>query len=141
MSLSLRLLSPADAHYLERVAPETFDNEIDPVLVAEFLNDRRHHIVVAIDGDIVVGFVSALHYLHPDKPAELWINEVAVAPTHQRAGIGTAMLRRMLEHGKELGCTQAWVLTDPDNLAANLVYQRCGGMAAAGVTVMYEFQP
>jgi hypothetical protein len=30
-----------------------------------------------VDGGVVVGFVSAVHYVHPDKPvAEMWINEV-----------------------------------------------------------------
>jgi ribosomal protein S18 acetylase RimI-like enzyme len=122
----VRLLGPADAHYLERVAPGTFDERIDHSFLAEFLDDSRHHIVVAIDGDTVVGFVSALHYVNPDKPRELWINEVGVAPTHHRRGIGAAMLEGMLAHGKELGCVQAWVLTDAANDAANRLYQRCG---------------
>jgi aminoglycoside 6'-N-acetyltransferase I len=138
-SLVVKLLGPADAHYLKRVAPETFDHQIDPSLLAEFLQDSRHHIVVAIDGDTVVGFVSALHYVNPDKPRELWINEVGVAPAHHRRGIGAAMLERMLAHGKALGCTQAWVLTDASNLAANALYQRCGGLADSGTTIGYYF--
>jgi aminoglycoside 6'-N-acetyltransferase I len=138
-SILVRLLGPADAHYLERVAPETFDREIDPSLLTEFLGDSRHHIVVAIDGDTVVGFVSALHYVNPDKPRELWINEVGVAPTHHRRGIGAAMLERMLAHGKELSCTQAWVLTDASNLAAKALYKRCGGAADSGITVGYYY--
>ena len=33
--------------------------------------------------DLVIGFVSEFHYLHPDKSVpELWIDGLAVAPTH-----------------------------------------------------------
>jgi ribosomal protein S18 acetylase RimI-like enzyme len=136
----VRLLGPADAHYLARVASGVFDKEIDQSLLAEFLEDSRHHLVVAMEGDTVVGFVSALHYVHPDKPRELWINEVGVAPTHRGAGIGAAMLERMLAYGKELKCTQAWVLTDPANHRASRLYQRCGGVADPGASLIYYFR-
>jgi len=64
-----------------------FDGPIDPVLTRKFLNDPRHHIVVAIHDEVVVGFASAVHYVHPDKAPQLWINEVAVAPPHRRRGL------------------------------------------------------
>lgn len=78
MPIVVRLLGRADAHYFERVAAGTFDKTIDQSLLTEFLQDDRHHIVVAIDDETVVGFASALHYVNPDKPRELWINEIAV---------------------------------------------------------------
>jgi Acetyltransferase (GNAT) family len=54
----------------------------------EFLADARHHLIMALNSGTVVGFVSAVHYLHPDKaPPEFWINKVGVAPTHQGQGI------------------------------------------------------
>jgi aminoglycoside 6'-N-acetyltransferase I len=61
--------------------------------VAEFLRDERHHLAVAIEDETVVGFASGVHYVHPDKPAELWINEVGVAPSHHRRGIGKPLLQ------------------------------------------------
>ena len=73
MSPTIRLLGPENASLLDRVAPEVFDNPIDPRQTAEFLADRRHHLAVALDGDLVVGMASAVHYVHPDKPPELWI--------------------------------------------------------------------
>jgi hypothetical protein len=53
------------------VAAEVFDNPIDADLTAEFLGDARHHLAVAIDDGLVVGFASAIHYVHPDKPPQL----------------------------------------------------------------------
>ncbi len=87
----------------------------------------------------MVGFVSAVHYVHPDKAPELWIDEVGVAPPHQRGGVGRRLLDRMLAHGAALGCVQAWVLTSPGNTAARRLYAAAGGRAAAELSVMYEF--
>ena len=131
MTALVRLLGPGDDAVLAHVADEVFDNPVDPALAHQFLNDPRHHIVVAIDDGLVVGFASAVHYLHPDKPAELWINEVAVAPSHHRQGLGKAIMRTLLDHGKALGCREAWVLTDSLNDAAMALYVSAGGRAGA----------
>ena len=79
MTLVVRLLEDGDQGLLGRVAPEVFDHAVDPLLADAFLRDPRHHLVAAIADNRLVGFVSALDYWHPDKPRELWINEVGVA--------------------------------------------------------------
>lgn len=137
MEPECRVLGRSDAHLLSSVVPGLFDNAVNERLVDEFLTDPRHHLVVAIDAGRVVGFVSALHYINPDKPAELWINEVAVAPQYRRQGVGRRMLQRILILGRELGCTSAWVLTDESNLAALRLYGSAGGTASP--SVMFEF--
>jgi GNAT superfamily N-acetyltransferase len=126
--LDFRLLIPGDEAVLDQVADDVFDYPVDPAFAAAFLADARHHIIVALDGDLVVGFVSAVDYLHPDKPAELWINETGVALTHQGQGIARRMLAAMLNHGRGLGCGTAWVLTDRINTAANALYRSVGGV-------------
>lgn len=133
------MLGPQDEAVLDGVAPELFDHEIHSRWAREFLHDPRHHLVVALDGATVVGFVSGVHYVHPDKSPELWINEVGVAPSHQRQGIGQQVLQAMLRHGRTLGCREAWVLTSPDNAAAIRLYRSLGGLAPDEATVMYNF--
>jgi aminoglycoside 6'-N-acetyltransferase I len=120
------------------VAEDVFDNPVSPALAAEFLADPRHHLAVALDGETVVGMASALHYIHPDKPADLWINEVGVAPSHHRLGLGRRLVAALLARGRELGCHQAWVLTDEENAAARRLYAAAGGEETAGV-IMVEF--
>jgi aminoglycoside 6'-N-acetyltransferase I len=117
-----------------------FDNDPDPDLTREFLRDDRHHLVVAIDDGLVVGFVSGLHYVHPDKPPELWINEVGVAPSHQRRGLGKEMLKTIFDIGVELGCREAWVLTDRSNTAAMRLYGSFDGNEDPEDTVMFTFR-
>ncbi|BAY20196.1 acetyltransferase, GNAT family protein (plasmid) [Anabaenopsis circularis NIES-21] len=117
-----------------------FDDAINLPRAIEFLADPRHHLVVAIDHNLVIGFVSAVHYVHPDKPLpELWINEIGVAATHQRQGIGKRLINKVLEVGRELGCEVAWVLTDQDNTAAMSLYASLGNAEAPSNHVMFSF--
>jgi ribosomal protein S18 acetylase RimI-like enzyme len=140
MSVETRLLGPGDESVLGRVAPDVFDGAVDPGLSVEFLNDPRHHLAFAIDGDTVVGFASAVHYVHPDKPAELWINEVGVAPSHQRRGLGQRLLYLIFRAGAALGCREAWVLTNESNAAAMRLYESVGGSDSAEEAVMFTFR-
>jgi GNAT superfamily N-acetyltransferase len=96
-------------------------------------------VAVAIDQGQVVGFASGVHYVHPDKPAELWINEVGVAASHQGRGLGGAVVRALLQHARRLGCREAWVLTDRTNSAAMRLYASTGGLEAEGDHVMFNF--
>jgi ribosomal protein S18 acetylase RimI-like enzyme len=132
------MLTRDDELVLRNIADEVFDNPPDQALVAAFLADPRHHICAAIEAGMVVGFASAVHYVHPDKPTELWINEVAVAPAFQRRGLARAILETLLSHARSLGCNEAWVLTDEDNAPARGLYGSLGGEETPR-TVMVTF--
>jgi ribosomal protein S18 acetylase RimI-like enzyme len=124
---------------LDAVAPDVFDDAIDARAAREFIDDPRHRLAVALDDGIVVGFVSAVLYVHPDKPApELWINEVGVAPSHQGQGIARRLLTATLDEARAAGCREAWVLTDQSNRAAMRLYESGGG-EASGDHVMFTF--
>ncbi len=137
---TIKVLTSSDLPLLLHPADDVFDNPVDEAYAREFLADPRHHIVVAVSEGVVIGFASAVHYIHPDKPTELWINEVGVADAHQGKGVGKAIMNELLRLGKQLGCVNAWVLTDRSNTAANRLYQSAGGQVAEGDTVMYEFE-
>ena len=132
MAIEIKVLHRDDGAVLTKVAAEVFDKPIDPKLAADFLADPRHHIAVAVDDGLVVGFASAVHYIHPDKPPELWINEVALAPAYRRRGLGKAVLKALFEVGRALDCTGAWVLTDRENVAAMALYSSVGGTEGVG---------
>ena len=139
MSVEIRILAAGDAAVLENVAADVFDRGVDAARTAEFLADPRHHLAVAIDeAGVVVGFASAVHYIHPDKPPELWINEVGVAASHRNRGVGKRLLAALFERARTLGCGEAWVLTDRANERAVRLYQSLGG--AARDQVMFSFK-
>jgi ribosomal protein S18 acetylase RimI-like enzyme len=140
VSIDVRLLKTGDDSVLARVAPDVFDDPIDRHAAARFLSDPRHLLAVAVDAGIVVGFASAVLYEHPDKPCpELWINEVGVAPAHQRRGIGQRLINALLDAARRAGCHEAWVLTDRSNDAAIGLYASTGGHETPGNHVMFTF--
>jgi aminoglycoside 6'-N-acetyltransferase I len=125
---------------LDRVAPEVFDHAIDPRWRDAFLADPRHHLVVALRDGVVIGMASGVHYVHPDKPPELWVNEVGVAPPERSRGIGRALLRALFARGRALGCTDAWLGTEPDNAAARRLYAAVGGVEQPMVYVTFDIE-
>jgi GNAT superfamily N-acetyltransferase len=135
--VEILLLGPPDAAVLDRLAPEVFDRAVQARWCAEFLADARHHLVVARADGVVVGMASAVDYVHPDKAPQLWINEVGVSPAHRRQGIGRRLVERLVQLATELGCTEAWVLTDADNEAANRLYAAAGAEVPPAASVMY----
>ena len=142
MTVTIRLLGAGDADLLDRIAPQVFDGRMHPRWSAEFLADPRHHLAVATQDGEIVGMASALHYVHPDKAPQLWINEVGVSPAWQGKGIGRRLIATLLEHARTLECTEAWVLTDDaDNHAAHALYARAGGRPSPpGSVTMYTFR-
>ena len=140
MPIEVRVLNAADEALVAATPPDVFDDPIDPAALALFLRDDRHHLIGALDGGALIGFVSALHYVHPDKPApEFWLNEVGVAESHQGQGIAKRLMRETLTLAKTLGCNAAWVITGADNAAANALYAAMPGAAPMRDQVMYTF--
>ena len=140
MPIEIKILRAGDEPILDRVADDVFDDPVDVAASREFLADARHRLAVALDDGVIVGFVSAVLYVHPDKPRpELWINEVGVAGTHQGRGLGRSLLEAMLACARELNCGEAWVLTDRSNAPAMGLYAAAGGHIAPGDCVMFTF--
>lgn len=136
--IEVRILRSDDVAVLRDVAPGVFDSALDEAATREFLSDTRHHLAVALDDSTVVGMITAVHYIHPDKPVpELWINELGVALPYRRRGIGRKLVEEMLRHATELGCTNAWVLTGTGNENARQLYAACGGSESAEILVSF----
>jgi aminoglycoside 6'-N-acetyltransferase I len=140
MSTEVRLLASHEAAVLDRCAPGVFDNEVDPLLAAEFFADPRHHLAVAIEDGVVVGMASAVHYVHPDKPTQLFINEVGVAPSRQGRGFGRQLVDVLVRLATDLHCTEAWVLTDRANVVAQRLYEGAGGETPPDQCIMYTIR-
>ncbi len=140
MPVTVRIASASDAELLDFVTPGVFDLPVDPKLRDEFLRDPRHHLCIALDGDRVVGMASAVHYVHPDKPRQLWINEVGVIESHRNQGIGKMLVRALLHLACELNCSEAWVLTDRENQIAQRLYSTCGGEPREQVMFTFKLE-
>lgn len=138
MPIETRRVTPSDVALFERIAPEVFDEPVRPDRLAAYLAEPNHHLIVAIDDGLIVGQCAAVVHRHPDKVTELYVDEVGVSPAWQRRGIARRLLDEMCAFGKSIGCVEAWVGTEPDNLPARALYEsarKVGGEAF----VMYLF--
>ena len=123
MNVEIRRLRPGDDAVVMRLADAVFDEPVRPDRLSAYLNAPGHFMIVATVDDIVVGQCAAVIHRHPDKVSELYIDEVGVAPPFQRQGIARKMLDAMFEIGREHGCEEAWVGTEPDNDPARALYE------------------
>lgn len=138
--VEVRILEAGQESVMQNLAPDVFDYPLDPSRTVAFLLDPHHHLAVALDEQTVVGFASGFTYFHPDKPLELFINEVAVATAYQRQGIAKQLLQLLFAHAKALGCTQAWVLTENTNVAARKLYKSLEGKLAQPVLYSFDLE-
>lgn len=135
MQIEISRVTPANAAWLVRTDPEVFDAPIDTDRLAAFLGAPSHFMAVARSGGLVVGQVRAMVHLQPDGPTQLYIDNLGVAPDHQRQGIGRALLREAFLWGQEMGCEDAWVATELDNQPARALYHTV--QSAADEAVAY----
>jgi ribosomal protein S18 acetylase RimI-like enzyme len=97
MAGTILILNKANAACIDQVTLDVFDNPVNSKHLADFLDDPRHIMVVALEDGLVVGMASGAEYFHPDKPPQLWINEVGVSPAYQRRGIGRRLMGALVE--------------------------------------------
>lgn len=90
------------------------------------------HLVAEQDG-AEIGFVYGYVLQRPyGKGPELFVYELSVDEPYRRQGIATLLMRALLAEEAE-----AFVLTEPENDAANAVYRALGGKRSE--VVMWEW--
>jgi aminoglycoside 6'-N-acetyltransferase I len=50
------------------------------------------------------------------------------------------LIRALLEVARGVGCVEAWVLTERDNIPAMRLYKSISGDEASGETVLFTFR-
>jgi ribosomal protein S18 acetylase RimI-like enzyme len=137
MDVALTRLGPGDAAVLARLAPEVLDASVDPDWLAGFLADPGHIMIVARVDELVVAQLAAIIHHHPDRPPDLYIDDLAVTPALRRQGIAQRLLEDAMVLGAQRGCAQVWIVTETDNAPARALYE--GRNAEPASVVMYEY--
>ena len=123
MAFTLKRLAAGDEAVFDRVAPDVFDEPIHGDRMRAYLRTPGHLLLLAMEGDLVIGQCAAVIHRHPDKVDELYIDEVGTASTHRRQGVARAMMDEMFAWGRELEITESWLGTELDNDEANGLYR------------------
>jgi aminoglycoside 6'-N-acetyltransferase I len=137
MTLQIIRLTAANADLLRNIAEDVFDMDVVPERLRAYLAEPVNLMIIAVDGDLVIGQAAAVIHKHPDKPDELFIDEVGVSPDWRQRGIARRMMQAMFQLGRSLGCKASWLGTEVDNLPARRLYESFG---EDGVEiVMFDF--
>lgn len=131
-------VTAANAAVLDRVADDVFDDDIDPRRLAAYLAEPGHLMIVAVADGVVVGQTRAIVHRHPDEATELYIDNLGVTPAMQRQGIARRLVEELFAWGRDLGCEESWVGTEPDNTPARALYAAQGGALEPIVMYVYE---
>jgi ribosomal protein S18 acetylase RimI-like enzyme len=122
MAIDIHHITPANTALLGRVDPDVFDHEIDGARLAAYVADPLHAMFVAVEDGFVVGQIRGSVHLQPDRASDLYIDNLGTAPSLQRRGIASRLMKAMLGWGEAQGCTYAWVATETDNDQAKGFY-------------------
>ena len=136
-SMSFVRVGVENIDLLRSVADDVFDYEIDFGFAKAFLAEPRNILAVACAGGRVVGQIVAVVHRHLDVPADLYIDNLGVAPAWQRRGVARRLVAMAFEAGAEQGAVAAWVAAETDNAPANALYKTAG--ATRGQFAMFSF--
>jgi ribosomal protein S18 acetylase RimI-like enzyme len=135
MSLSIKRLGPGDEATLELLAREDADFDLDgrgepleplkPVMAQRYLATPAVLHWVAVEGDVVAGFLYCIHLpLRSGDGHELLLYEIGVRSSWRRRGAGRALLTHMEHWMQSNGVGVVWVAAD--NQIAVDFYRTCG---------------
>ena len=123
MAIAIHGVTAETAGLLAKVADDVFDEEITPDRLGPFLAAAGHVMFVAVEDDQVVGQIRGMVHVQPDRASDLYIDNLGVAPSHKRRGIGRQLIAALVGWGEARGCTYAWLATETDNEEAICFYE------------------
>ncbi|MGA7173407.1 MAG: GNAT family N-acetyltransferase [Candidatus Dormiibacterota bacterium] len=132
-------LGPGDADEV-LAAGFLFDQPPRAEPTRRFLAEHGHHILIAYDGEGAVGYVTGVETTHPDKGTEMFLYELAVAQSHRRRGIGSALVRQLAEVARHCHCYGMWVATEIANRAARATYECTGAVVDVSPSVVFSWR-
>ncbi|MEN6587557.1 MAG: GNAT family N-acetyltransferase [Sulfuricella sp.] len=85
------------------------------------------HILVARQGEAIVGMVSLLYTVSTALGARVaLLEDMVVAPSARSAGVGAKLVQHAIEAARREGCKRITLLTDRSNESAQRFYQKHG---------------
>lgn len=135
--LELRQLEPGDLALFESLMsmfgeafeePDTYTGARPGAdYVAGLLANENFVALAALDGGVVVGGLAAYELPKFEQArSELYIYDLAVAETHRRQGIATALIRHLQAMGRERGAWVVFVQADDGDTPAIELYSKLG---------------
>ena len=119
-----RLNSGDEARARDAIATlKITDNKLRRDLTADylshFLSRPENYLIIATDCDLPIGYLVAYLLERVDRDQTMmFLYEICVAESHQRLGVGTAMIQLLKSHCRQQRVMKMWVHTNKSNAAA-----------------------
>ena len=136
MAIEIIQLSESNMDVLNNYDEDIFDEKIDTYRLAAMLKERNNILLVAVNEGVVIGQVLGVIHRHPDKPTELYIDDLGVSEKFQRRGVATRLIEQLYIIGIDRGCEEVWVATEPENEPAIKFYESLN--LAARKVIVFE---
>jgi ribosomal protein S18 acetylase RimI-like enzyme len=132
MSISVRDAHPGDEPHIVRLIRELADTDdeaspITPEYVCGYMTFPGNHVLLAEDGERVIGLLS--YSVRPGlyhAGDSALIEELVVHAPERGRGVGSALMTELLRRLEALGCAEVSVSTMPDNTGAQRFYRAHG---------------
>ncbi len=132
MALKIKRLTPKDIELARKMFLQ-FLNEGDSVSddkhLLRLLGKKSFYGIVALQEDIIVGRLTAFEFeMYHNNTREVYLYEVDVDTAFQQQGIGTQLVEFAKRICKKRGVDYMFVGTEADNLPAQRLYVKTGGV-------------
>jgi ribosomal protein S18 acetylase RimI-like enzyme len=141
--VNVERVTEADAALVEAVArllPQLAPHRTPPdaAELAAVVAAPGTHLLVARDGDLVLGMLALVLFRVPTG-VRAWIYDVVVDESARGRGVGEALTREAQRVAGEAGAVTVELTTRPEREAANRLYGRLG--FEPRTTNVYRWQP
>ena len=92
--------------------------------IQKIIEDPQSTCIVAEEDGKILGFAELAWYIIPSKGLVGWVEEVIVTEEARGKGVGKALMVRLLEIAKDLGCNQ--VKLTASSFVAQKMYESLG---------------
>ncbi len=116
-------ISSENSHLLDRIADGVFDHAIESEKLKAYLANPLNWMCIALYEGLVVGMCMSVIHLHPDKPTELFLDEIGTGDDWRRQGIARRLVQMVFDRCDTEGIDEIWLGTEPDNLPARGLYE------------------
>jgi ribosomal-protein-alanine N-acetyltransferase len=115
----IRKFQPSDFQWVIDIERKVF-NEHDPYLYMQFYETYPETFIVAEINGIIVGYVAG--FMASDGVGRIF--SLAVHPSYQRRGVGSQLLKEMINLFREMGVLEIILEVRSNNFKAKRFYER-----------------
>lgn len=141
-AFAIHRITPDNAALLDRVADDVFDEFVKPEWLGPYLASPDHALFAALANDVVIGQARAVLHRQPDSAADIYIDNLGVAPAHKRQGVARALVDALVAWGKsQADCRSIWLATEHDNDEGKGFYDAAGFIGQSVLYCARDFEP